>query len=70
MNKVMQGFVKQANLTCRLATYREYDRNRHASMSMPEREENLSRRRECDKARKTDKEQQARFAMLKFGGGG
>ena len=58
MKKDTQGFVKQAavGLTRNLATCREYNRNRQAAISMPEREKNLSRRRENDRVRETDEE--------------
>ena len=64
MKKDTQVFVKQTDLTCSLARHREYDRKRCAVMSMPEKEGNLSRRRECDRVRETNVERQARFAML------
>ena len=52
MNKSTQGFVKQADLTRSLARSREYDRKKCAAISMPEREENLSRRMEHDRVRR------------------
>ena len=51
---------------CRLARHREYDRKRCATITISQREENLSRRNErgrLARQNQTDEERQTRFTM-------